>query len=375
MYTIALPLLVYHLTHSSLSMGITVASEGCSVLLQPLVGTLADSMSPRLLFIVSLVYQAALSAVLPLLYWQHHLTTGMLYIIAFGLGLGMNALQSVQTVVIPMMFEEAKDQASAGLTAAYTLTTIVGPLAGAAALAASGYRALLWMNCLSFMAPIVLLPWTRVPTRRYARTAATLPPSWWEPTHEGWRELMRHRFTKHLLISLVALAMANAAVLPLAEFILKHTFGLRTAMVSGVFVVEGLGSFIGTQLPLRCPRLSTPSFLLSMALLNVVGLLSMTLPTWPAIPAGLLFSAMGYLGAVVTRNLLLQNHIPLERLGRASSTFRTVTGATAILSPLIMGTITTLWGADTALLVLAAVAAIPVVSLTRRPKPVPVSRL
>lgn len=374
MYAIALPLLVYHLTQSSLSMGLTVACEGCSMLFQPFIGTLADGLSPRFLLIVSLLYQAALGAALPILYWQHDLTTYIIYVIVFLLGLGMNALQSVQTVIIPMMFGESKDQASAGLTAAYTVTTIIGPLAGATALATSGYQALLWINCLSFLAPIALLPWTRVPTRSHAlKGIARARSSWWNQTREGFHELTRHGFTKNLLLSLMSLRMANAAILPLAEFILRHTFGVGSAIVSGVFVVEGIGSFIGTQLPVRLKRLSTTSFLLYMVAFNVLGLLFMLFPAWPAVPAGLFLGAVGYLGASVARNLLLQNHVPIELLGRASSTFRTATGAVAIISPLVMGFITTIWGANTALIVLAAVATIPFASLTRRPNPIRVS--
>lgn len=99
----------------------------------------------------------------------------------------------------------------------------------------------------------------------------------------------------------------------------------------------------------------------------------MLFPAWPAVPAGLFLGAVGYLGASVARNLLLQNHVPIELLGRASSTFRTATGAVAIISPLVMGFITTIWGANTALIVLAAVATIPFASLTRRPNPIRVS--
>ena len=54
MWTIALPLLVYHLTRSSLSMEITVAVEALSMLLQPLVGTWVDHTSPRRLLVGSL---------------------------------------------------------------------------------------------------------------------------------------------------------------------------------------------------------------------------------------------------------------------------------------------------------------------------------
>lgn len=366
MYRIALPLLVYRLTHSTVSMGITLAVEGSTLLLQPLVGLLVDRMSPRRLLVLSLLYQAIVSAALPLLFWQHALVPILIYLIVFLLALGMDALQAVQTVIIPMMFQDTKDQASAGLTAAYTLTTIVGPLVGGGALAVFGFSTLLWINCLSFLTPIALLPWSRVPSRMAQYSDTTHRPPWWDQTRQGWRELMRHPFTKHLLLSMGAVVMANAAVLPLAEFLLKHAFGLSTALVTGVFVATGVGSFVGAQLPLRLPKLATTKFLGAMIALNVLGLLSMLIPNWLFIPVGLFLGAVGYLGAAVSRNLLLQNHVPLEILGRAMATFRTATGMVAILSPLVMGLIAATWGVRSALVILAVLVAMPLAVLTRR---------
>lgn len=160
-------------------------------------------------------------------------------------------------------------------------------------------------------------------------------------TRAGFTELTRHPFTKMLFTTMIALSMVNAAILPLATFLLKHAFHLGNALVSWVFIAQGLGSFIGTQLPRRYKRLSTRHFLLYMALLNGIGLGCMLLPAWQGVPAGLLLGAIGYLGTAVMRNLLLQNHVPGDLLGRASTAFRTATGTAAIVSPLVMGAIAT----------------------------------
>lgn len=128
MYDIAIPLLVYHLTYSSLAMTTTVAIEMCSMFFQPFIGTLVDRTSPRRLFIVAMLYQATLAGLIPLFYHLHVLTIGIIYGVTFFLGFGRNALLSIQTVVIPMMFGDVKDRASVTLTASYTITTVVGPL-------------------------------------------------------------------------------------------------------------------------------------------------------------------------------------------------------------------------------------------------------
>lgn len=359
MWTIALPLLVYHLTRSSLSMGITVAIEALSMLLQPLVGTWVDHANPRRLLIGSLTYQAVVSALVPLLYDVHALTVGVIYAVVFLLGLGMNALQTVQTVLIPLMFPTVKDRASAGLTTAYTLTTIVGPFMAAVVLGTSGYPVLFWLNALSFLAPIVLLPWTQVPSQPEA-TSPIDGPGWWERTQEGWRALHQYPMTRSLLAVLMALGLSNAAILPLVEFVLKQRFGFTSAMVSGIFVVDGLGSFLGTRVPVQWHPASPKTMLVAMGGLNIVGLLCLWVPLWPAIPVGLFLVAVGYLGAAVTRNILLQNAFPVGLLGRVSTTFRTMTGMAGIVAPLMAGAITTAWGPDWAVAVLVAAASISV---------------
>lgn len=373
MYDIAMPLLVYHLTHSSLAMSVTAATEAGAVLFQPLIGTLVDRTSPRTLLTLVMLYQAMLSGTIPLLYGLHDLTLGLIYGVTFLLSLGRNALLSVQTVVVPMMFGDFKDRASAGLTASYTVTTILGPLLGGVMLALTGYQALLWMNCVSFLAPVMLLPWTRVPNwKRGVQNPSRT--SYWSQTQLGFKELTKHDFTKNLLVSLVALRMVYVAILPLATFLLKHEFGLHNAVVSWIFILQGVGGVIGTQLPIRWRRLPSRRFLAYMAGLNIVGLLCILLPTWPGVPIGLLLGAIGYLGTAVTRNLLLQNHIPSELLGRANASFRAVTGMAAIIAPLAMGEIATAWGAKSAVLALACVAAVPIFWMVRSNASASVSR-
>ncbi|NMP23274.1 MFS transporter [Sulfobacillus harzensis] len=365
MYTVALPLWVYHLTHSSFSMGLVVAIEASSLIFQPIIGAWVDRGSPRHLLIVSLGFQAVISALLPLLAWRQLLTLSDIYGAAFLLALGGDALQSVQTVVVPRMFGAQKDRASAGLTAAYTVTTMAGPLLGAAVLAWAGFQTLLWINVLSFLAPVALLPWTRVPRGR-ERSLHTARPGWWSETTAGFRVIRDHQPIRMLLTCLLAFRFVNAALLPLAEFLLKGGYHLSNARVSGLFVIEGLGSFIGTQLPLRLRRISTVQFLLMMAACNVLGLLCLFIPAWPAVPAGLFLGSAGYLGAVVARNIVLQNQVPMAVLGNASASFRTATGMAAILSPLLMGFVTSTRGPGLAIGALALISALPLVLL--RPK-------
>ncbi len=92
---------------------------------------------------------------------------------------------------------------------------------------------------------------------------------------------------------LMALRWSNAAMLPLVEFVLKHRFGLSSAMVSGVFVVDGLGFFLGTRVPIHWHPASPKTLLIAMGGLNVVGLVCLWVPLWPALPVGLFLVATG----------------------------------------------------------------------------------
>ncbi len=359
-YLIVLPLVVYQTTRSSFAMAGTVGVEALSTLLLPLWGLLADRMRPRALMVRALVFQAAVSMVLPLGLHSAWLTLPALYAVSFLVGVGANALQTVQTRVVPLMFPDSARHASAGLTSAYTLTTIVGPVLAAAALAHDASGLLLWANSASFLGPILLIPWTHIPNGPLPVRAGRVPFP--RTLAEGFTVLKAHRTLRPLLGVLVAVDMSYAVAMVLTVYRAKSAFHWPDAAVSALFLASGLGALLGTRLPLWV-RARGSGWLPALLALNLVGLAGLVTPWAPALPLGLGCVAAAYLALAVERNLRLQQDFPVSVLGRVNTSVRTLTGLGALVATVGVGAVSAYWGVIVAVGVLFLIGALPLAAL------------
>lgn len=363
-YLVALPLLVYHLTGSSLSMAVTVATEALSTLLLPFWGVWVDRASPRQIIVGALLFQAGVSAVLPLSLMGHWITVMLLYAISFFVGTGANVLQTAQTRIVPLMFPRTRDAASATLTTAYTVTTVLGPFMAGLALAHHGEVLLLWVNSASFIAPILLLPWTRIPTSRHAESR-TGPI--FKALRQGVGELVRQPPIRPIVATFVALRLTNAVAAVFAVYRLKHAFHAPDALAGLLFVALGVGGIVGTRVPLWLHGRPLRVTLLIAVLANMLGVTALMTPWVACIPVGLALTGAGFLAVAVTRNLWLQRVIPVTHLARANTTIRTLTGVTALGGTLVLGVVSASAGVDIALAVLLVASALSAVPLLTAP--------
>ncbi len=356
-YLVVLPLVVYRLTGSSLSMALTVAAEALSTLLLPLWGVWVDRTSPLATIAAALMFQACISAVLPLGLAGGWLTAPDVYVISFLVGVGANALGTAQARVVPMMFPASKARASAGLTTAYTATTVVGPLLAAAALAHHQELSLMWANSVSFLAPLALWPWTRIPAARpVAAGRERLPAS----LSAGLALLRQQRATAIPLVgALVALGLSYSVAAVFAAYRLLHDFHWPDAAVGLMFVALGLGGLVGTRLPLWQRRYPLHTWLAMDLALNAMGLAAMMAP-WPGmIPVGLGLTGVGYLSLAVARNLWLQEAVPTTHLARANATIRTATGGAGLVGTVLLGVLSRGVGVEWSFGVLLLLGALP----------------
>lgn len=359
-YLIVLPLVVYQTTRSSFAMAGTVGVEALSALLLPLWGLLADRMPPRALMVAALLFQAGVSMVLPLGWHSAWLTLPALYAVSFLVGVGANALQTVQTRVVPLMFPDSARHASAGLTSAYTLTTIVGPLLAAAALAHNASGLLLWANSASFLGPILLLPWTRIPNGPPLARGGRVPVH--RALAEGLTALKTHRTLRPLLGALVAVNMSYAVATVLTVYRAKSAFHWPDAAIGGLFLASGLGALVGTRLPLWV-RARGSRWLGALVAFNLVGLVGLVAPWAAALPLGLGCVAAAYLALAVERNLRLQQDFPVSVLGRVNTSVRTLTGVGALVATVGVGAVSAHWGVIAAIGVLFLLGALPLAVL------------
>lgn len=336
-FTLALPLLIYDLTGSSIQMSLMMACELLPMLFSPLIGAVVDRVSSRTIIFSSLSFQALCSAMIPLLYQSGHLQIWMLYLFGALLSFGGICLRTGQFVVVPYMFPERRIEASAALSTGFTITTIFGPFLAGWLLAMTSYGTLLWINSLTFFAPILLCIYTKIPNQK--RESINRPAQILEDMREGLAYLKNDKLLLRFFIIMATATLAGSGGFTIIVYHFKYMMHLSDHLVSWFMIALGFGDFIGTLLPRRLMHINKMKLLTVFYLSSAIGSSLFLIPAWWIAPIALIASAIGGSAAGVCLNLQMQETVPLELLGRVSATNRAMLSTTATLSPILFGTV------------------------------------
>jgi MFS family permease len=151
--TLAIPLLVFHLTGSALSTGVTYALEILPFALVGLVGgSLADRTDRRSLMIGCDFVRFAIMAAFSVEYWRGALTLPMLYAGIVVLSAAAAVFMGGQASSIPFLVGASRSsRAVAALVAAEQTSNFITPPLGGAIFAAAGALPALAVNAFTYM--------------------------------------------------------------------------------------------------------------------------------------------------------------------------------------------------------------------------------
>ena len=228
-----------------------------------------------------------------------------------------------------------------------SVSPMLAPLAGSAAMALGGWRAIFWALCGAAVVSLALtalaLPETRAPEARTRASLATM--------RRGAKVL----FSDPVFMGLTFIGgfgMASFFVfIANASFIYVEQFGLTPTAFSLAFAVNAVGFFAASQLagPLAARFGAVP--LIRWALVGFaaieVALLALALGGFASLPVivGFLFCGNACMGLVIPTTMVMALDEHGERAGLASSlggTMQTLTGGLmiAVSSPFLDGTAT-----------------------------------
>jgi MFS family permease len=150
--TLAVPLLVYHLTGSALSTGVSYICEFVPFALFGLVGgSLADRVDRRMLMIGADAVRCTIMALFALLFAHHVLTIGMLYGGLVLMAVCAAVFMGGQASSIPFLLGPEKGtQAAAALSLAENSSNLITPVAGGALFSIFGPLPALAINAATY---------------------------------------------------------------------------------------------------------------------------------------------------------------------------------------------------------------------------------
>jgi MFS family permease len=253
---IAIPLLVYHLTGSALSIGITYALElGPFALFGLIGGSLADRLDRRRIMILCDAVRFVVMAMFALGYARGFLTLPLLYAGIVLLSIAAAIFVGAQASSIPYLIGKSRaTQAIAALFAAEQLSLTILPPIGGALFALVGPLPALAANAGMYLVSQGLL--TAVRTLG-PETPSGLP----RPSDVladiaigfgfAWRDAaLRTMSIFSLAFNLFAL-MTGAVLIPF----LKRDFGASDAVVGYALGIGAIGALVGSWLAGRVPKL------------------------------------------------------------------------------------------------------------------------
>jgi MFS family permease len=343
LYQIALPLLVYQITGSPLSMAVTYGLTYLPVVLfLPFGGVIADRIDRRRLLVWGDLAAAALVGLLALAAWQSVHTIWLVYPTVFVLASITSFYHPAFQSFVPSLVDDPQlARANSWLSGAENVVVFLGPLVAGLAIAALGTTSALFLDAVSFGASgLLILRISAASRAAHAEVqAADAGPLWLDDIREAaafvWRDpLMRYG-------SLLFLGVNFAIGLFTANYVyfLSEVLGLAPFQIGLAFAIPGLGAILGAlSAPLVERRLEPGRLLLLGTVVSGLAMLPMLVAHEVfavAVPWAIV-SGLGSLTAV-TWFTVRQRVVPPRLLGRAVALTRLVAFAALPLAAVVGG--------------------------------------
>jgi len=313
----ALPLLVFKLTGSAVSLGIAFAMFGLPHLFFGLViGAWADRLDRKRLMIVVDLLSAAVVVSVPLASAAGVLSIWWIFAGGFVLATLGIFFQAAQFAAIPSLVE--RDQlvtANGRIQASFSAATILGPLAAGAVLAFVPIESLLYIDALTFVASAVAIALIARPfnaPREAARTSIRAD------VVEGLRYVLRHPVLRNISAMMALINLVSVTVYAQIVLFAKQRFAVSDSELGLLFAADGAGVVVMSLAagPLRS-RYSFGN--VALGALMLTGVMTIALAYAPTyLLAVALSAASSGLGALFNINTgsLRQAIVPNHLLGR-----------------------------------------------------------
>ena len=313
----ALPLLLFKLTGSAVSLGLGFAMFGLPHLLFGLlIGAWADRLDRRRLMIVVDLLSAAVLVSVPLAAVAGLLSVWWIYAAIFAASTLGIFFQAAQFAAIPSLVERDKLVAANGqIQASFSAATVLGPLAAGALLAFIPLEDLLYVDAATFLVSAVTLSLIARPfnaPREAARTSIRAD------VVEGLRYVLRHPVLRNISAMMALINFVSVTVPAQLVLFAKHRFAVSDSEIGFLFAADGAGVVLLSLAagPLRS-RFSFGNVALGSLMLS--GVMTFALAYAPSYPLAVALSAVasgfGILFNINTGSLR-QQIVPNQLLGR-----------------------------------------------------------
>jgi MFS family permease len=244
---LAIPLLVFHLSHSALSTGVAYFCEIAPfALFSVIAGSMADRLDRRSVMLVCNAVRCGVMLAFAALYSLHILTVPDIYVGLVIVALAAAAFLGGQTSSIPFLLgKERGTEATAALGGAESFANLITPIIGGALFALAGALPALLITAASYLGSMILL--ARIPSLGPERVSG--PPSRREIASDiraGFTILFGDRTMRALAFSAFFMNILGFGAYAVLVPFLKRDFGATDRDVGIFFGISAAGAICGS---------------------------------------------------------------------------------------------------------------------------------
>lgn len=346
---IALALLVYRLTKSSLWVGVVNFAQFAGVLfLLPWAGSAADRFDRRKLIIATQIGATAASGALAFAVARGSGTLPIVLLLALVLGIttafSTPAMQAIIPALVP---REELGSAIALNSVTFNLARAIGPVAGALVVARMGIAWAIGLNALSYVLFALALLLIR-PGEQQRRTDKPKQLQMWDTLHD-----LKQRQLVTLLITVAAVSLTMDPVSTLTPAFATKLFHHSDTFAGLLIGAFGVGAVAASLIPIRLSK-QPGRDIAGMLVIMSGGMIALAVAgvLWLGL-AALALAGFGYLAGQTRATTLLQLRIGDQERGRVMALWSPAFLGTRPLGSLADGGLAALLGPRMATVVMA----------------------
>ena len=340
-YRMSLPLLVYEITGSAMSMAVTYGLTYLPyVIFSPFGGVAADRMNRQHLLVISDFLSAIVVGLLALAVWLHVKNVWIIYPAVFILaGIEPFYHPAFESIVPSLVSDHQLPKANAWLNGAQNITTLAGPVLGGVFIATISIKLVLLLDAVSFLVSALLFAAIRI--RKKEKKQGLKTTSVLEEVQGGLQYVWENPVIRYGALLFLGTNFAITIFQANYVYFLTQVLGSTPTQLGLGFAIPGIGAIFGV---LVAPKLGKQfqAGTLILGCTVTAGFLTLLLfvakdAIFVAIPWAIV-TTLGTINAI-TWFTLRQRVVPEHLLGRVVALTRLVAFAAIPIAASIGGLI------------------------------------
>ncbi|TFB21387.1 MFS transporter [Filobacillus milosensis] len=244
-FVLAIPIIIYELTQSTLAMSAMRAIQFIpNVLLGIVIGVIVDRLNRKRLMLNALTTQIVIIASFVILLFSNSLQLWHLYLLGFVLYSSSYAFGNAYHTILPLIMPKGQlTTANSALSFVSTLINLVGPAFAGFVLLYMSYTVGLTVTLAGMLVLLILTSFVQIPhqekdTRKLDRQGI------WLDIKEGWQQLVATKelwiATLMVLVSNFASSLSGAVLI----FYALDSFKINSGELGFIFSASAVGGFI-----------------------------------------------------------------------------------------------------------------------------------